>query len=216
MNIQKLTLLLLIVFFLFSCSKNAELEGKNIDNSLWQTNINQDAQYFSDILFSGNSEDIEKNFSHLASSEDLNELQKTLQSSDFAGTQKVIEKITSQIKKETLLPEDKQKVKSLVNVYLSAVLNEWNYLYEPAQKSKQATEYLENEILWDPDFVDPFYNNYHLWYAQEIIKNYDAALEYYQKALQFAWESEKNKRLKSIIYNQIGHVYDLSGDIELF
>ena len=124
MNIQKLTLLLLIVFFLFSCSKNAELEGKNIDNSLSQTNINQDAQYFSDILFSGNSEDIEKNFSHLASSEDLNELQKTLQSSDFAGTQKVIEKITSQIKKETLLPEDKQKVKSLVNVYLSAVLNE--------------------------------------------------------------------------------------------
>lgn len=214
MNIQKLTLLLLIVFFLFSCSKNAELEGENIDNSLWQTNTSQDAQYFSDIIFSGNSEDIEKNFSHLASSEDLNELQKTLQSSDFAGTQKVIEKITSQIKKETLPPEDKQKVKSLVSVYLSAVLNEWNYLYKPAQKSKQATEYLENKILWDPDFVDPFYNNYHLWYAQEIIKNYDVALEYYQKALQFAWESEKNKRLKSIIYNQIGHVYDLSGDIE--
>lgn len=214
MNIQKLTLLLLMSFFLFSCSKNAELEGKSTDNSWSQTNTNQDVQYFSDIIFSENSEDIEKNFSHLASSKDLNELQKTLQSSDFAGTQKVIEKITSQIKKETLPPEDKQKVKSLVNVYLSAVLNEWNYLYEPAQKSKQATEYLENEILWDPDFVDPFYNNYHLWYAQEIIKNYDAALEYYQKALQFAWESEKNKRLKSIIYNQIGHVYDLSGDIE--
>lgn len=214
MNIQKLTLLFFIGIFLFSCWKDSKPEDTHMSTSQSGTEMIQDSQYFSDIIFSEKSQDIQENFAHLASSKDLNELQKSLQTSDFLWTQKVIEKITSQINKETLTSEDKQKVKSLVNVYISAMLNEWNYLYKPEEKSKQASDYIKNEILSDPDFVDPFYNNYHLWYAQEIIKNYDEALQYYQKALQYAWESEKNKRLKSIIYNQIGHVYDLSWDIE--
>ncbi len=212
---QKLTALLFLLLFIFSCWKDIQKENINSqNNNISNVQIEKDSDFFSDIMYSDNQEDIKENFSNLVWEDDLINLQKTLDASDFVWTQKVIEKIISSLKKNTLSHEEKQKVKSLNNVYLSAMLNEGNYLYKQEEKSKQATEYLENEILKDPDFIDPFYNNYYLWYAQEIVKNYEGALKYYDEALKYAWDVAKNQRLKSVIYNQIWHVYDLSWDLE--
>ena len=62
---------------------------------------------------------------------------------------------------------------------------------EKVQKIISEIKEIENSLF------DNFYWNYYLWYAKEIIKDYDKALEYYNKAYEFA--NNDNKVTTSII-----------------
>lgn len=123
-------------------------------------------------------------------------LQEAIKNDDFIAAQKVIPSILDDIKNDAGV--DKEIVQALQYHYISSMLNEWNYLYKEEGKSKQAIEYIDAVVLKDPDFIDPFYSNYYLGYAQEIVKNYTSALEYYNKALGFAWSVEKIKNLNEL------------------
>lgn len=50
---------------------------------------------------------------------------------------------------------------------------------------------------------------YFVGYAYEITRQYDKALEWYNKGLKVSSNTDK---LNAIFDNQIGHVYDLMGD----
>ena len=88
----------------------------------------------------------------------------------------------------------------LVNSYLSY----GNYFYKEAESSKKALDIL-NTMEEKYDVL------YFKWYANEIIKNYTWALTYYNKWLKI---KELSKKEKSLLLNQIWHLYDLKWDIE--
>lgn len=218
MNIQKLTFIIILSVFLFSCNKDTpqevqtESQNKSISQET-QTTIVQNSENIdsSSQKLYGEMSELETLFPTIEK-EKLTLLQAAIQEDDFIAAQKVIPSILEDIKKDKNI--DKNVIQALQYHYISSMLNEGTYLYKEDEKSKQAIEYIDTVILKDPDFVDPFYSNYYLWYAQEIVKNYKLALEYYNKALDFAWNLEKNKKLKAVILNQVGHVHDLSGDLD--
>lgn len=218
MNIQKLTFIIILSVFLFSCNKDTpqevqtESQNKSISQET-QTTIVQNSENIdsSSQKLYGEMRELETLFPTIEK-EKLTLLQAAIQEDDFIAAQKIIPSILEDIKKDKNI--DKNVIQALQYHYISSMLNEGTYLYKEDEKSKQAIEYIDTVILKDPDFVDPFYSNYYLWYAQEIVKNYKLALEYYNKALDFAWNLEKNKKLKAVILNQVGHVHDLSGDLD--
>ncbi len=106
-------------------------------------------------------------------------------------------------KKWTWSLEREEKMK-LVYSYL----NFWNYFYKEEENSKKAMDILstmdENwEVL------------YYKWYANEIIKDYTGSLDYYFKWLEIKELTPENK---SLLLNQVGHLYDLKweGDKVLY
>lgn len=206
MNIQKLTIILLFPFVLISCFwENKKEENINKKEEKIQVIQTEKEEQKYDIL-SWDIETLEKLLPSVPK-QDVEVLQNAVKEDDFIKIQQVSPGILENLKKQE---EVNEKVVEIIKYnYVSSILNEWNYFYKEDEKSKEAIEYLQ-----DPDYVDPFYNNYYLWYANEIIKKYEEALEYYNKALDYAWDAEKNKVLKSVILNQIGHLYDLQWNIE--
>lgn len=83
-------------------------------------------------------------------------------------------------------------------------LNYGNYFYKEEENSKKAMDIL-NTMDDDSDIL------YNKWYAQEIIKNYTGALDYYNKWLEIKDITDKNK---SILKNQIWHLYDLKWEFD--
>lgn len=211
----KIIFTLLMLLLLTSCFNNNE-NKKEISYKNQIENIEEKNILNSFSLLWWEIEQLKKEFWEITSSWNLVILNESIKNNDFKEIQKIIPIIIDDYKnnKEKLTKEDKEKIKSLKYSNISAILNDWNYFYKEQEKSKEAIKYIEEFISVDPDFVDPFYNNYYLWYSNEIIKNYTWALNYYNKALDFAWNSEKNKKLKSIILNQIWHLYDLKWDLE--
>lgn len=84
-------------------------------------------------------------------------------------------------------------------------LQEWVYSYKESEYSQKVIDILSQE-------EQNFQNLYFLGFANEIIKNYANALEYYNLWLNIETIDDNNK---AILYNQIGHVYDLMWDIEM-
>lgn len=95
---------------------------------------------------------------------------------------------------------DREEKMRLVYAYLSY----WNYFYKEQENSKKAMDILNTlDNAWDV--------LYYKWFAQEIIKNYTWALDYYNN-----WLDEKDikNEYKSLILNQIGHLYDLKWEFD--
>lgn len=95
--------------------------------------------------------------------------------------------------------ERDEKMK-LVYSYLSY----GNYFYKEEENSKKSMDIL-NTLEDDSEVL------YYKWYAQEIIKNYTGALDYYNK-----WLKQRNltKEDKAMLTNQIWHTYDLKWEFD--
>ncbi len=211
MRIQKLTFLSLILFsfLLLSCNKNTqEIVPEKTLNNEDVTSVVQDTNN-NDIL-SWNIEALVQALPNIPQ-QDVENLNESVKNSDFITIQKILPWMIETLKKEE--NPNTEMVKVLTYNYVSAMLNEWNYFYKEQDKATQAIEYLNDLLLTDTNFVDPVYNNYYLGYANEIIKKYDEALKYYNEALKLAPNIEKNKKIRAMLLNQIGHVYDLMWDM---
>lgn len=95
--------------------------------------------------------------------------------------------------------ERDEKMK-LVYSYLSY----WNYFYKEAENSKKAMDIL-NTLKDDSEVI------YYKGFSQEIIKNYTWALDYYNIGLE---QKDITNKEKSILVNQIGHLYDLKWEFD--
>lgn len=84
-------------------------------------------------------------------------------------------------------------------------LQEGVYSYKESEYSQKVVDILSEE-------EQNFQNLYFLGFANEIIKNYAKSLEYYNIWLNL--ESITDNK-KAILYNQIGHVYDLMWEFEM-
>ncbi len=83
-------------------------------------------------------------------------------------------------------------------------LQEWVYSYKESEYSQKVIDILSKQ-------EQNFQNLYFLGFANEIIKNYAKSLEYYNIWLNLETIDDDKK---AILYNQIGHVYDLMGEFE--
>lgn len=202
---QKLTLMFLFTLLLFSCWKNNNLENTTPSNTSKKEIETYDHIWFLD-------EEKLKNFLADIPNEKVKTLIQSLDENDFVTTQNIIPTIIEELKVQN--EESIEVFSTLHYTYVSAILNEWNYTYNEAKKSNQAIDYLNKLVLHNPDFVDPVYNNYYLWYAHEITRKYEEALKYYNEALRYAPDIPKNKIIRSLLLNQIGHVYHLKWDID--
>lgn len=110
-----------------------------------------------------------------------------------------IEAINTYEKKWTWSLERDEKMK-LVYAYL----NYWNYFYKEEENSKKALDIL-NTI--DEDYEVLYYK----WYANEIVKDYSEALEYYFKWLDTKDLTDENK---SQLMNQVWHLYDVKWEFD--
>lgn len=90
------------------------------------------------------------------------------------------------------------------DLLIYSYLQEWVYLYKEEEYSSKVIELLSEE-------EQNFQNLYFLGFANEIIKNYEKALKYYNKWLEL--ENLLNTE-QALLLNQIGHVYDLKWDLE--
>jgi len=125
----------------------------------------------------------------------------------------IIDRILIKINEKTELTiEDKKTKVNLLYTKVWNLLNEWNYLYKESESFSESKKIIATINIELVDYVDPFYNNYYLWYWEEINKNFTWALNYYDKALSYS--NEDNNVTTSIILNQIWHVYDLIWDYE--
>jgi len=76
-----------------------------------------------------------------------------------------------------------------------------NSTYKEKEYAQKALEMLN----WLPDYNKSFIGLFQQGYAHEIMKEYDKALEFYQKSDQFT----NSNVFKAWVQNQIGHVWDL-------
>lgn len=206
MNKHKLKFIVPVIFLILTSCSNDNDNIVNLNNASQLNSYNESLIWDEQTLIN--------DFWNLTSSWNLKELSKSIKEDDFEETQKITQRILDSNVKKDLTSEDRKKIQAIKYVQIWAILNEWNYNYKEEEKSKEAFWILQDMVLTDPDYVDPFYSNYYLWYSQEVIKNYTWALNYYQKALDSAPDIEKNKITRSIILTQIWHVYDLSWNIQ--
>lgn len=89
---------------------------------------------------------------------------------------------------------------------LHSYLQEWVYKYEENKYSSIVLDLLE-------DKEDSFNVLYYKWFANEIIKEYELAINFYNKALNLDNLSENEA---AILLNQIWHVYDIMWDRKLW
>ncbi|MFA5917358.1 MAG: hypothetical protein WC850_03950 [Candidatus Gracilibacteria bacterium] len=119
------------------------------------------------------------------------DINNSLTSGDFKGAINELEK------KGTGNLEKEEKMK-LVYSYLAY----GNYFYKEEENSKKAIEILDT-LKEESDVL------YYKGYANEIIKNYTGALDYYNKGLE---QKDLTNEYKSLLLNQKGHLYDLKGE----
>lgn len=210
---------IIILLSLTSCNQKEESIWKtpiNKNNSTTITEWIKNSEIISYWSVDDQFKNLDENLKNITSSWNINILEDSIKKNDFIVTQKTIKDIMTDYnkKKNNLSSNEKESIKSLLYLNVSNILNEWNYGFNEKTKSNEWKKFIETEILQDPDFIDPFYSNYFLWYSQEIIKNYTWALSYYDISLDYAGNTEKNKMLKSIILNQIWHLYDLKWELE--
>lgn len=213
----------ILILFVSSCWKsneNIEINDINSEN-IWleeATDISSTVDYkVSDYvtLVWWDVDNLIWEFSHLSSSWNLNNLRKFILNEDFKEIQKTIDIILKEVDgNKNLSDNDNIKVQALKYTKVMAVLNEGNYFYTEKEKSEEAKKIIENIIIDYPYSKDDFLNNYYLWYSKEIIKNYTWALDNYNAWLDNIIGVDKEKMYKSILTNQIWHVYDLKWDIE--
>jgi signal transduction histidine kinase len=77
---------------------------------------------------------------------------------------------------------------------------------QSATRGLQQSEEKPNPFGFYPDLLNQTGNIY------QLLKRYDIALEYYQKALDYVKENTENAYLESAILGNIGEVYTLMGD----
>lgn len=95
------------------------------------------------------------------------------------------------------------KPKSKAKIILAqSYLQYGNYYYKERESTDKAIKLLTED--GDDDYGA--YGMYFVGYAYEITKQYEKALEWYEKGLKV---SSNTNELKSAFKNQIGHVYDL-------
>lgn len=87
---------------------------------------------------------------------------------------------------------------------LESYLNYWNYFHKEEDFSKKALVVLDT---MSDEYITFFYR----WFAKEIIKDYTGALDQYNKWL---WLTDLQDDKKSILLDQIWHVYDLKWDFD--
>jgi len=124
------------------------------------------------------------------------------------------------------LPEARETLTQVHNLrdFLGATTN-WTYHYlvsagyywktgnlekalQSATRGLQQSEKKPNPFGFYPDLLNQTGNIY------QLLKRYDIALEYYQKALDYVKENTENTYLESAILGNIGEVYTLMGDNE--
>lgn len=135
---------------------------------------------------------------------------KSLEDGDIKGAiplwEKVVKKEGVQSATNTGATLLKPKVNSKI-ILAQTYLQYWNYYYKEKEYADKAiqtiTEVDENDY--------GAYGMYFVGYAYEITKRYDDALTWYEKGFKVSSNTDK---LKAIFKNQIGHVYDLMGDID--
>jgi tetratricopeptide (TPR) repeat protein len=210
MNIQKLKFIFIIFIFLFS---SCSLWTKSVNNNIASKEESLTNNYTE--IISGNKEVLLKNFSDITSTWNLEILNQYLKNENFEEIQETVSSILKDFKNTKDLSKDENlKLQALKYIQVWAILNEWNFYYKESDKSKEALDLINEINIENPDYVDPFYSNYYLWYAKEISKDYSWALNHYEIALKSAPDIEKNKKLRALILNQIWHLYDLKWDLE--
>lgn len=204
----KLFLPILFLFLIFSCGKKEVV--KEIVPNENEVTINQDNIDAEKLLLLKNDDNLNK----YSSKEESELIVNKIYSWSFSEANTIIDNILKKInEKSELTPEDKKTKVNLLYTKIGNLLNEWNYLYKESEsfsESKKIIENINSELI---DYSDPFYNNYYLWYWEEINKNYTWSLNYYDKALSYS--NESNNVTTSIILNQIWHVYDLKWKYEI-
>jgi len=182
--------------------------NKNIQST---SNLNEEKKEEENSFINIDNETFEK----YISKEEIKNFDENINNWDFSKSNETIDLVFEKlIEKKELTPEDKKLKTDLTYIKVWNILNEWNYLYKEKESRKKAIEILESKESFLTDYIDPFYSNYYLWYAKEINRDFSWALFHYNKSLDSRPDISKNSKLRSIILNQIWHVYDLSGDIE--
>lgn len=213
---------LLLMFIIVSCWKDDEKKEAPANNHV-KTSVKvvkkvlaseqKVSDYVSFVWWDFTN--LEDNFWDIVSSWSLKDLNKSIINEDFKRTQEIIDNIIVEVdKKENLTKQDKIKVQALKYTKVMSILNEWNYFYTEKQKSVEATKLIENILLEYPYSVDNFLSNYYLWYSKEIVKDFTWALDNYNTWLEKISVIDKDNMLKSILTNQIWHVYDLKWNKE--
>ncbi len=108
--------------------------------------------------------------------------------------------ITLYEKNWTLNLDEKNK-----ELLIWAYLNFWNYYYKEAEYSAKAIEMIKNIKNYENNYILLFY----YWYALEITKDYENAINYYNKSLSL---SQKNLYFSAHTTRQIWHIYALKWD----
>ncbi len=218
MLFKKINILLLLVLLLFSCWKDEDATTKKTDTSKTVhkkiiANNKSDKMYsvweYLSLLWWDTSI-LSDEFWTITSSWNLIELNKQIVKDDFKNINISVDKILKSINKsKNLNKQEKIKIQALKYTKAISILNEANY-YNKTDKVAEANWILENIIKEYPYSQDDFLNNYYLWYTKEILKNYSWALELYNTWLNNVIDDTK----KSIITNQIWHVYESKWDFD--
>ncbi|EKD29581.1 MAG: hypothetical protein ACD_78C00350G0003 [uncultured bacterium (gcode 4)] len=135
---------------------------------------------------------------------------KSLEDGDIKGAiplwEKVVKKEEVRSTTNTGITLSKPKINSKI-ILAQTYLQYWNYYYKEKEYADKAIKII-TENQEDDDYGA--YGMYFVGYAYEITKRYDDALTWYEKGLKVSSNTDK---LKAIFKNQIGHVYDLMGDM---
>lgn len=195
MSIAKIKTIVLLCIFLTSCSSDW---NKPVETSqeLWNVTVNNTTN------------------TSLVTQEKIDTLFEQSLSGDYTENNKEIDQILESITKENEPEKYKKEVAILTLIKVRNILNEGNYTYAEQEAKNQITELIVQIEENGVDYVDPVYKNYLLWYANEITKKYKISEKYYDEALSFAPDIEKNKKIRSILLNQKGHLYDLQWKLQ--
>ncbi|MDD2916967.1 MAG: tetratricopeptide repeat protein [Candidatus Gracilibacteria bacterium] len=137
----------------------------------------------------------------------------SLDSNDIKGAVTLWEKVlkkdteaTKNIVHDTGSTSSNLRSQSISKLILAQTyLKYGNYYYKEKESANKAIQLLTE----NPDDDYGAHGMYFVGYAYEITKQYDKALEWYNKGLKISSNTDK---LNAIFKNQIGHVYDLMGD----
>jgi len=204
---------IILVFILSSCG-NKVSEKTTIETNLWNVKKVQTISSY-DSVISWKKDDLLSNYWWITSKENIVSLSDSIKNENFKKTQDVVSNILQDITKNGKLDKNSLKVLALKYIKVWAILKEWNYFYKEKQKSDEAISFIKNKILTSSNKWDYYSYNF-LWYSKEIVKDYSWALDYYNKALENISNVTKDNKLyyKSVILNQIWHIYDLTWDID--
>ncbi|MDD5376592.1 MAG: hypothetical protein PHH16_00580 [Candidatus Gracilibacteria bacterium] len=145
---------------------------------------------------------------------DFAEAKKSLENGDIKDSVVLWEKIVKKDEEAGKFKKDnntgsiasaKPKINSKI-ILAQTYVQYGNYYYKEKEYADKAIKTISE--MSEDDYGA--YGMYFVGYAYEITKRYDDALTWYGKGLKV---SSNTDRLNAIFKNQIGHVYDLMGDM---